>query len=89
MSHLIELFYSDECLACPEARHLVRRFAAERPDVVVIERNIADDAEYRAATDYHLIATPAFVIDRHDVLYGVPQPDKLAARIAASTPVLA
>jgi hypothetical protein len=65
---------------------MLRLFASGRPDVVVIERNIDDDAEYRLATEYDLIATPAFVIDRHAVLYGVPKPEKLSARIAASTP---
>ena len=89
MSHLVELFYSEHCIGCPEARQLLQRLASERPDVVVIERNIDDDADYRLATDYHLIATPAFVIDRSNVLYGVPQSQKLKARIGASTPVLA
>jgi hypothetical protein len=85
MSHVVEFFYADHCVACPEARQMLRQFASGRSDVVVIERNIDVDAEYRRATEYHLIATPAFVIDRHAVLYGVPKPDKLAARIAAST----
>lgn len=89
MSHLVELFYSGHCFGCPEARQLLQRVASERPDVVVIERNIDDDADYRLATEYRLIATPAFVIDRSNVLYGVPQPQKLEARIGASTPVLA
>ena len=84
MSHVVELFYADHCFACPEAREVLRRFALERPDVVVIERNIDHDDEFRLATAYHLIATPAFVIDHGAVLYGVPKPDKLAASIAAS-----
>ena len=86
--HLIELFYSEHCPGCPEARHLLQRFAAERQDVVAIERNIADDGDYQLATDYHLIATPAWVIDRHNVLYGVPKSRNLAARVAASAPAL-
>ena len=83
MSHVIELFFADHCFACPEAREVLRQFASTRPDVTVVERNIGDDAEYRRATKYHLIATPAFVIDRHAVLYGVPKPEKLAAKIDA------
>ncbi|HWK30544.1 MAG TPA: thioredoxin family protein [Terriglobales bacterium] len=89
MSHLVELFYSDHCFGCPEARQLLQRVASEHSDVVVIERNIDDDADYQLATDYRLIATPAFVIDRSHVLYGVPQPHTLEARIGATTPVLA
>ena len=88
MSHLIELFYCEHCPGCPDARQMLRRVASEHPDVTVIERNIRDDAEYQRATDYHLISTPAFVIDREGVMYGVPQQGTLAARIAASTPVL-
>jgi hypothetical protein len=88
VSHLVELFYSGHCFGCPEARQILQRLASQRPDVVAIERNIDDDADYRLATDYHLIATPAFVIDRSNVLYGVPQPHKLEARIEASTPVV-
>lgn len=67
---------------------MVQLFASDHPDVVVIERNIDDDADYQLATNYHLIATPALVIDRHNVMYGVPRPDSLAARIDASTPAL-
>ncbi len=88
VSHLVELFYSDHCLSCPEARDLVHRLAAERPDVIIVERDIDDDAAYALAGEYHLIATPALVIDRRHVLYGVPAAAKLAARIAASRPVL-
>ncbi len=85
MSHLLEFFYADHCFACPEARDVLRRFASGRADVVVIERNINDEAEWRLAAQYHLVATPAFVIDGRAVLYGVPQLDKLAARVSAST----
>lgn len=89
MAHLVELFYSDHCIGCPEARQLLQRLASDHPRLVVIERNIDNDADYQLATGYRLIATPAFVIDHKAVMYGVPQPEKLAARIAASTPVLA
>jgi hypothetical protein len=81
MSHVIELFFADHCFACPEAREVLHQFASTRPDVTVVERNIDDDAEYQRATEYQLVATPAFVIDRQAVLYGVPKPEKLAAQI--------
>jgi thiol-disulfide isomerase/thioredoxin len=89
VSHLVELFYSEHCFGCPEARQLLQRVASEHPEVVIIERNIDDDVDHRLAMEYRLIATPAFVIDRSNVLYGVPQPQKLEARIGASTPALA
>jgi thiol-disulfide isomerase/thioredoxin len=88
VSHLLEFFYSDHCLSCPEARQALQRLAAARADVVIVERNIDDDAAYAQAGAYSLIATPAFVIDRRDVMYGVPGVARLVARIAASTPVL-
>jgi hypothetical protein len=87
--HLVELFYSEHCFGCGEARQLLRRLASDHPEVVVVERNIEDDGDYRLATEYNLIATPAFVIDRSNILYGIPQPERLLTRIAASTPVLA
>jgi protein-disulfide isomerase len=89
VAHLVELFYSDHCFGCPEARQLLQRLASDNPAVVILEHNIDNDADYQLATDYRLIATPAFVIDRTAVMYGVPQPEKLRTRIAASTPVLA
>ena len=85
MSHVVELFYADHCFACPEAREMLQQFASNRPDIVAIERNIDNDSELRLASKYQLIATPAFVIDHDAVLYGVPKPERLAARIAAST----
>lgn len=83
VAHLVELFYRDHCLSCPEARAVVQRFAAARRDIVVIEHNIDDDV--RLATEYRLIATPALVIDRHAVMYGVPRLDTLAARVGAAS----
>lgn len=83
MSHVVELFYADHCFACPEARETLRQFASAHPDVVVIERNIDDDVEFRLATEYQLIATPAFVIDHSAVLYGVPKPETLAAQLVS------
>ena len=83
MSHLVELFYSEHCLGCPEAREAVRQFAQERPDVTLVEHEMA------LARHYQLIATPALVIDGVDVMYGVPRPAALAARVdmsAADTP---
>jgi thioredoxin family protein len=84
MSHVVELFYADHCFACPEAREMLRLFASGRPDVMVIERDIDDDQQFQLATAYRLIATPAFVIDHEAVLYGVPKPEKLTAKLAAS-----
>ena len=87
MSHLVELFYSDHCLSCPEAREVLQRLTAERADIVIVEHNIDNDLALAQA--YHLIATPALVIDRENVVYGVPRLEKLAARIDASVPALA
>lgn len=83
MSHVVELFCADHCFARPEARESLRQFALAHPDVVVIERNIDDDADFRLATEYQLIATPAFVVDRSAVLYGAPKPETLAAKLAS------
>jgi protein-disulfide isomerase len=83
---LVELFFSVHCFGCPEARKVLQRLASDRSDLVVVEHNVDDDLTL--ARSYHLIATPALVIDRAHVLYGVPGPEKLAARIDASAPVL-
>lgn len=87
VSHLVELFYSEHCIGCPEARQVVRRFASERPDVTVVERDV--EIEIDLARRYGLIATPAIVIDGGTIMYGVPRPAALAARVdrsAADTP---
>ena len=60
MNHLVELFYSEHCLGCPEAQQVVRRFALERPDVTLVERDVA--VAISLARHYRLIATPAIVI---------------------------
>ena len=87
VSHLVELFFSEHCFGCPEAREVLQQLASARSDLVVVEHNVDDDLSL--AHEYHLIATPALVIDRAKVFYGVPALDKLAARIDASVPVLA
>lgn len=87
MSHLLEVFYSDHCPACPEARAVVQRFVGGRHDIVLIEHSVDHDADL--ARSYHLIATPALVIDRRRVMYGVPHLATLAAWVEASVPALA
>ena len=42
------------------------------------------EAEFELAKRYGLIATPALVIDGGTVMYGVPLPVALAARVDAS-----
>lgn len=86
VSHLLELFYSEHCFSCPEARQALRQFAASRSDVVVVERDVAAEDELELARRYRLIATPAIVIDGHAVMYGVPGTAALAARVEASHP---
>lgn len=83
MSHLVELFYSEHCVGCPEAREVVRRFALERQDVTVVERDVA--VEMDLARHYGLIATPALVIDGAGVMYGVPRPAALASHVDKGT----
>jgi len=83
VSHLIELFYSEHCVGCPEAREVVGRFALEREDVAVVEHDVA--VEMDLARHYGLIATPALVIDGTAVVYGVPRPGALAARLDSGT----
>lgn len=74
-------------MGCPEARQAVRRFASSRPDVVVVEHDLEAEAELELAKRYGLIATPALVIDGDAVMYGVPRPAAIAARVDASRPV--
>jgi thiol-disulfide isomerase/thioredoxin len=81
------LFYSDHCVSCPDARRFLQRLAGQHPDLVTVEYNVGDDAGHRLATHYGLIATPAFVIGRQDVVYGVPTIEVFAARLA-SVPAL-
>ncbi len=84
VSHLLEIFYSEHCVGCPEARQAVRRFASGRPDVVVVEHDLEAEAELELAKRYGLIATPALVIDGDAIMYGVPRPAALTARVDAS-----
>lgn len=79
--HVVELFYSEHCPSCPEARQVVRRFASERADVIVLEHDVA--VYVGLANRYGLIATPALVIDGGPVMYGVPHPAALEARVDA------
>lgn len=81
MAHVVELFYAEHCVGCPEALMVVRQFAAERADVDIEELDIAHHLS--RARRYGLFATPAIVIDGMDVLYGVPTRAALASRLSA------
>ena len=78
MPHLIELFAAEHCPGCPDARVRLREFAANRHDVVVVERSV--DGNLEAARRYGLFATPAIVVDGIAVLYGVPTMAQLSFR---------
>lgn len=80
MTHCVELFYSEHCPGCPEARQAVRQWAAQRSDVAVTELDVAQ--HLGEANRYGLIATPAVVIDGGPALYGIPSAADLAARLS-------
>jgi len=52
------------------------------PNVKVIEQHVDESLE--AAETYGLFATPAIVVDRRAILYGVPTFARLAARCRAT-----
>lgn len=83
MSHLVELFHSVHCMSCPEARAVLQQLAAQRSDIIIAEHDLANDEALDLAKGYHLVATPALVIDRTTVIYGVPRLDVLAERVEA------
>ena len=62
---------------------MIRLFASSRPDVVVVEHDLESETELELAKRYGLIAIPALVIDGDAVMYGVPRPAALAARVDA------
>lgn len=78
--HLIELFVSDHCPACPAARARVWEFATRHPGVRVLVHDVAQQPQL--AGRYGLIATPAIVVDGLAILYGVPSLETLSARCA-------
>lgn len=82
MQHLLELFVTEHCFGCPDARRVVQACAVEGSNVRVVERDLAVPADLDAAIGYQLIATPALVIDRKIVMYGVPRLESLRARLA-------
>ena len=84
MSHVIELFLSEHCPSCPEARRRVQQFARFRPDVTVVERNV--DEAPALATRYGLFATPAVVVNQRGVLYGVPSLARLQEAVGLLGP---
>jgi len=83
VTHFVEVFYSEHCPGCSEARRIVRQLVSTRPDIAVAEFDIA--VHVGMATRYGLIATPAVVIDGGAVLYGVPRVADLESRV--DTPV--
>jgi glutaredoxin-related protein len=79
VKHFIQLFYSDHCPGCAEARDVVRRLASSRPDVAVVEFDVA--VHLASTRRCGVIATPAVVVDDGPALYGVPSPAAIEARI--------
>ena len=73
MVHVLELFVSEHCIGCPEARRVVDAFAAARVDVTVVYRDVESEAARQRARAQGLFATPALVVDGQRVIYGVPR----------------
>lgn len=70
LMHVLEVFTSSHCPGCPEALAIVERFCDGRTDILLIRHDVAQALE--RAMSYRLFATPALVIDRRHVIYGVP-----------------
>lgn len=87
MAHVLELFVSEHCIGCPEARRVVRAFAAARRDVTVVERDVEIDTDRQRARAHGLFATPALVIDGVRVMYGVPRAEALVAHFGPDSSV--
>ena len=87
MNHVLELFSSTECPACPDALQVVRTLGHRRRDLLIVERSIDQDGERLLARERRLMATPAVVIDGSFVLYGVPSLASLERRLSALGPL--
>jgi CRP-like cAMP-binding protein len=85
--HVLELFTSPECGACPAARNAAHTVRDQRKDIAFIERSVARATELEVARARRLLATPALVLDGGTVLYGVPAPSVVLRHLSQAPPV--
>ncbi len=74
---LIKLLTSPTCPYCPRAREVLRKFAEERKDVMVIELSVTTEEGLREAMKFGISGVPATIVNDRYVLLGVPRIEEL------------
>ena len=74
---VIKLLTSPTCPYCPRAREVLRKFAQEREDVIVVELSVTTEEGLKEAMKYGISGVPAIIINDRYVLLGVPRIEEL------------
>ena len=69
---VIKLLTSPTCPYCPMAKDVLRRFAEQRKDVLVMEMSVTTDEGMKEALKFGIRSVPAMIISDKRVLIGVP-----------------
>jgi small redox-active disulfide protein 1 len=69
---VIKLLTSPTCPYCPMAKDVLRRFAEQRKDVLVMEMSVTTDEGMKEALKFGIRSVPAMIINDKRVLIGVP-----------------
>jgi small redox-active disulfide protein 1 len=69
---LIELFTSPTCPHCPRAKRMAEGVVRQLPGALLIERDVSEPENQRAAAEYGIRGVPTMVINRKHVITGAP-----------------
>ncbi len=72
MKILIELFTSPTCPHCPRAKEVAERVVRQLPGALLIERDVTEPENQRAAAEYGIKGVPTLVLNRRYIITGAP-----------------
>jgi len=81
---VIKLLTSPTCPYCPMAKDVLRRFAEQRKDVMVMEMSVTTDEGMKEALKFGIRSVPAIIINDKQVMIGVPTINDLIKAVEAT-----
>ncbi len=81
---VIKLLTSPTCPYCPMAKDVLKRFAEQRKDVLVMEMSVTTDDGMKEALKFGIRTVPAIIINDKQILIGVPTLNDLAKAVEAA-----
>ena len=75
----LEIYVSETCWACEEAKRIIADLAPQYPDFAIELRDVSDERK-----PSHVFATPTYILDGRTIFLGNPTREELKNKLEAA-----